>query len=138
MTIGNQGPRERPKPATAPLDGLFENCRLHRTSFLTIGDRVLAIRTLKADATLDKAERDAFCTLAQRGFDVLILRLNSDGNPASALVAPAWRALDAPAAFDNLDTADAVREWIHAWLKNARRTAGHPPPAKPKHATAPQ
>ena len=115
---------------------LFEDARTHEASFLTVGTQVLVVRTVEPGSMLSKDERRAFGTLALRGFDVLILRLNTDGNPASGLVAPAWRALDAPEAFDDLASPDAVQKWIHAWLKNARRAAIQPPPAAPTHGAA--
>ncbi len=111
---------------------LLDGVELHQASFLTIGTRVLVVRTVAPGSMLGKDERGAFGTLAQRGLDVLILRLNADGDPVSGLVAPAWRALDAPEAFDDLDNPNAVQEWIRAWLKNARRAAIQPPPAQPQ------
>ncbi|MYH29939.1 MAG: hypothetical protein F4018_18320 [Acidobacteria bacterium] len=117
------------------FEKLFEGAELHEAAFLTVGTQVLVIRTLKPGATLDRAERNAFCTLAQRGFEVIVVRLNADQEPASALVAPAWRALDAPQAFDDITGADAVRQRIHSWLKDARRQALRPPPvAAPQRA----
>lgn len=117
------------------VNQLLDGVELHEASFLTVGTRVLVVRTVDPGSMLGKEERGAFGTLAQRGFDVLILRLNADRKPVSALVAPAWRALDAPEAFDDVDNANAVQEWIRAWLKKARRDAVQPPPAAPTHAT---
>ncbi len=111
------------------MNELLDGVELHEASFLTIGGRVLVVRTVAPGSMLDKDERRAFGTLAQRGFDVLVLRLNANKDPVSGLVAPAWRALDAPEAFDDLENPDAVQEWVHGWLKNARRAAIQPPPA---------
>ena len=100
---------------------LFDGAEIHRASFVTIGTRVLVTRSIRPGETLDKTQRDAFRTLAHRGFDVAIVRIDGEGEPLDARIAPAFRALDAPEAFHAVVGPDAVRETIEGWLQKARR-----------------
>ena len=103
------------------LQTAFEDVTVHKASFVTVGGRVLVMRTLGPGDTLEQSQRDAFRVIAKRGFDVLIVRVDGERSAISAQIAPAFRALDAPEAFDRIPTANAVHEWIHGWLANARR-----------------
>ena len=103
------------------LQTAFEDVAVHKASFVTVGARVLVMRTLGPAETLEQGQRDAFRVIAKRGFDVLIVRVDGKRSAISAQTAPAFRALDAPEAFDRISTADAVHEWIRNWLANARR-----------------
>ncbi|MDE2906755.1 MAG: hypothetical protein OXQ28_11800 [Acidobacteriota bacterium] len=103
------------------LQTAFEDIAVHKASFVTVGARVLVVRTLGPGETVDRSDRDAFRVIAQRGFDVLIVRVDGERSAISAQIAPAYRALDAPEAFDRISTASAIHEWIRDWLAKARR-----------------
>ena len=103
------------------LQTAFEDVAVHKASFVTVGARVLVVRTLGPGETVDRSDRDAFRVIAQRGFDVLIVRVDGERSAISAQIAPAYRALDAPEAFDTISTASAIHEWIRDWLAKARR-----------------